>query len=54
MENNNKQLNDVTLNKLKMGIFHMIRENHKTKKLTSTQLNEKIRKRIEVLVDNDN
>lgn len=50
----NEELNEGTLNKLKFRIFHMIRENHKTKKMSTSVLNEKIRKVIEVVVDNDN
>lgn len=50
----NNDLNEVVLNKLKLRIFHMVHENYKTKKLSYSVLNEKIRKTIEAVVENDN
>ncbi|MGV8155001.1 MAG: hypothetical protein ACLKAO_11995 [Alkaliphilus sp.] len=54
MEYSNKELNNAILNKLKMDIFRMIRENHKTKIHNDTTLNNKLRKTIERVVDDDN
>ncbi|WP_425060347.1 hypothetical protein SCACP_10380 [Sporomusa carbonis] len=58
MESNNDkklELNPDSLKMLKNRIYHMERENHKTKKYKDNEMVERIRKLIEAEVDkNDN
>jgi len=58
MESNNDrklELNPDSLKMLKYRIYHMERENHKTKKYKDNEMVERIRKVIEAEVDkNDN
>jgi hypothetical protein len=58
MESNNGnklELNPDSLRMLKNRIYHMERENHKTKKYKDNEMVERIRKLIEAEVDkNDN
>jgi hypothetical protein len=53
-EINNNMLNPTVLNSLKNRIYVMERENNKTKKLTSSQMVDKIRQLIERTAENDN
>jgi hypothetical protein len=53
-ESNNNMLNPTVLNSLKNRIYIMERENNKTKKLTSSQMVDKIRQLIERTAENDN
>jgi hypothetical protein len=49
------EINPDSLKILKMRIYHMERENHKTKKYKDNEMVERIRKLIEAEVDkNDN
>jgi len=48
------ELNDEVLKRLKMRVYFMIKENHKTQRYGKNELTEKIRKMIEVMVENDN
>lgn len=57
MESNNTDeysINLITLNKLKNRIYTMERDNYKTKKITHSQMVDKIRQLIERIVENDN
>lgn len=52
---NNINLNPDSLRLLKSRIYHMERENHKTKKYNNNDMVDKIRRLIEAEVDkNDN